>query len=344
MGGGISLDRKNYDKVGLAAHKKRTLVSGIMIFTLIPLTIFLTTLINGNSKYMIASTLVLIYTTVPFFMIYEKRKPKAREIVLIAMMSAITTMTHMFFHITIPLQIGTTMVVISGVAMGPEAGFLVGALSRFVCNFYMGQGPWTAWQMFCWGLLGFLAGLFFNRVSIENRFEKTVAEAADFEQGKGGKSQNRKAVRNSLMGFRAVMTPILSVIFGLIIAYLEYLWFPQEDYTFLGWRLYVFGAGSLLVGAILQRQKLPVGNITLTIFTFLTTFILYGGIMNISAMVTAMGLPGMELSWKTLKMLYISGVSYDFAHATIAAICMFIIGKPMINKIERIKVKYGIYR
>ena len=96
-------------------------------------------------------------------MVFEKRKPKAREIVLIAMMSAITVACHMFFHVTVPIQIGTALVIVAGIGMGPEAGFLVGALSRFVCNFYMGQGPWTPWQMFCFGIVGFFSGIIFTK-------------------------------------------------------------------------------------------------------------------------------------------------------------------------------------
>lgn len=86
---------------------------------------------------------------------------------LIAMMSALTVTLQLFCHITLPLQIGTAMIIISGISLGPEAGFLIGAVSRFVCNFYMGQGPWTPWQMFCWGILGFLAGLAFNKVDLD---------------------------------------------------------------------------------------------------------------------------------------------------------------------------------
>ena len=44
-------------------------------------------------------------------------------------------------------------------AFGPEAGYLTGALAAILSNFLFGQGPWTPWQMFCWGLLGFLAGV-----------------------------------------------------------------------------------------------------------------------------------------------------------------------------------------
>ena len=149
-----------------AAQKKRRRLSAVLICIAMPATIGLGMLLD-QGKYMVISLLILLYTMLPFFMVFEKRKPKAREIVLIAMMSALTVYAHIFFHVTVPIQIGTAMVIISGISLGPEAGFLIGAISRFVCNFYMGQGPWTPWQMFCWGLLGFLAGLAFNKVDLD---------------------------------------------------------------------------------------------------------------------------------------------------------------------------------
>ena len=50
------------------------------------------------------------------------------------------------------------------------------------------------------------------------------------------------------------------------------------------------------------------------------------------------------MSFNSLRALYISGLPYDVTHAALASVCMFFIGNPMIKKIERIKVKYGIYR
>ena len=44
-------------------------------------------------------------------------------------------------------------------AFGPQAGFMSGALSIIISNIIFGQGPWTPWQMFCYGLIGFIAGL-----------------------------------------------------------------------------------------------------------------------------------------------------------------------------------------
>ncbi|MDD7308211.1 MAG: ECF transporter S component [Eubacteriales bacterium] len=301
-----------------AACRKRTRVSSLIIFILIPATIAAGCIFLDNERYMVVSLALLVYTMVPFFMVFEKRKPKAREIVLIAMMAAITVCAQLFFHMVLPLQIGTALIIISGIALGPEAGFLIGATARFICNFYMGQGPWTPWQMFCWGLLGFLAGLAFNRIEPDKL-----------------KSRN----------FKVILGPVMCVAFAVIAAYICYIIWPGEDNTFFGWRLYVFGAAGLLAGVLLQRKRLPADNITLTLFTFFITFIIYGGLMNICAMVTSAALPGgAPVSMGTLKTLLITGAPYDATHAATAALCVFVFGDAMIKKLERIKIKYGIYR
>ena len=264
------------------------------------------------------SLLILVMIMAPFFMIFERRRPRAREVVLIAMMSALTVASHTFFHIAFPVQIGTAMVIISGISLGPEAGFLIGAMSRFVCNFYMGQGAWTPWQMFCWGLLGFLAGLAFNR---------------------------EISKQNSIGNFKKMMAPVLCVIFSELVAYISFLVWPGNDKTFFGWRVYLFGIIGLLLAVIFQKGKLKADNITIAIFTFVVTFVIYGGIMNFAAMCLSMNEPGsLGIGVKALKALYVSGVGYDFYHALTAAICVFVIGTPMVNKLERIKIKYGIYK
>ena len=70
------------------------------------------------------------------------------------------------------------IVIISGVALGGEAGFLVGALSAFVSNFFFGQGPWTPWQMFSFGAVGCLSGLLFYNRSIKKK--RTVLSVFGF--------------------------------------------------------------------------------------------------------------------------------------------------------------------
>lgn len=312
--------RRGYDEGQIAkAARKRTTVSAALIFVAIPLVITLGAALWSGRNYILISLIVLALTMLPFFMVFERRKPKARELVLIAVMCAITVCAQLICKVTIPLKAGTAIIIACGIALGPEAGFLIGALGRFVFNFYAGHGPWSPWQMFCWGLLGFLAGLAFNRVNLEKKKSRS---------------------------FSAVMGPVMCVIFAIIVAYISYLLLPPPDgATFLGWRLYIFGAIGLLVGVILQRKRLPVDDITLTVFTFFTTFILYGGLMNIFTMLSTASIPGSpEVNWDTLKMYYISGVPYDLGHAAAAAVFNFIFGEKLIQKLERIKLKYGIYR
>ena len=310
--------KKKNESHYMAAARKRLALTAVLIFLVIPALIALTVFLGSKRLYMPLSLLILVMIMAPFFMIFERRKPRAREVVLIAMMSALTVASHTFFHIAFPVQIGTAMVIISGISLGPEAGFLIGAMSRFVCNFYMGQGAWTPWQMFCWGLLGFLAGLAFNR---------------------------EISKQNSIGNFKKMMAPVLCVIFSELVAYISFLVWPGNDKTFFGWRVYLFGIIGLLLAVIFQKGKLKADNITMAVFTFVVTFVIYGGIMNFAAMCLSMNEPGsLGIGVKALKALYVSGVGYDFYHALTAAICVFVIGNPMVNKLERIKIKYGIYK
>ena len=310
--------KKKNESHYMAAARKRLALTAFLIFLVIPALIALTVFLGSKRLYMPLSILILVMVMAPFFMIFERRKPRAREVVLIAMMSALTVASHTFFHIAFPVQIGTAMVIISGISLGPEAGFLIGAMSRFVCNFYMGQGAWTPWQMFCWGLLGFLAGLAFNREISGD---------------------------NGISNFRKIITPVLCVIFSELLAYISFLIRQGNDKTFFGWRVYLFGIIGLLLAVVFQKGKLKADNLTMAVFTFVVTFVIYGGIMNFAAMCLSMNEPGsLGIGIRALKALYVSGVGYDFYHALTAAICVFIIGTPMVKKLERIKIKYGIYK
>ena len=299
------------------AAKQRLHVAAELILIGIPIALIVGIKFLPREWYMLLSLSVLAMTIAPFFMVFESRKPKAREIVLLAMMSALVVASHLFFHIVFPIQIGTALIIISGISLGPEAGFFIGALSRLVCNFYMGQGPWTPWQMVCWGILGFLAGFAFNCGNTETL-----------------KSRN----------FKMIAGPVLTILFSLLLAYLSFLLYPGQD-SAVGWRFYLFGAVGLILGVAVQKKWLPADNITLSLFTFFTTFIVYGGIMNLSsALLSANGASGKGISLEGLRILYVTGVPYDFFHALTAAVCVYFIGGNVIQKLERIKIKYGIYK
>lgn len=301
----------------MAARKKRTILSAAIIFALVPLTIYAGIRFLGDRKYLLMCMLILIYTMAPFFISFERRKPRAREIVMIAVMAALTALGNFCCYMIAPFQAGTAMVIISGIALGPEAGFLTGALARFVCNFFAGHGPWSPWQMFCWGIIGFLSGLIFNKVELD-------------------KLKSRS--------FQIVQGPVLCIAIAEAVGYLS--WYLAGEGQFIGWRLYVFGAVGMIAGLLIQRKRLPIDDVTLCIYGFMATFIIYGGIMNIATMVMASEIPdtGITISWQSLVTLYISGAPYDFSHALGTAFFLFVMGDRVIRKVERVKIKYGFYR
>jgi len=48
---------------------------------------------------------------------------------------------------------------ITGYVYGVQSGFITGAMAALVSNVFLGQGPWTPWQMLAWGICGIMGGL-----------------------------------------------------------------------------------------------------------------------------------------------------------------------------------------
>ena len=140
--------------------KKSTIAMLVVFLAAIPLTLALGLRLTGRSYY-ITGTLVMIETLVPFIMAFEGRKPQARELVIVAVLCAIAVAARA--AIPIPnFKPMFAVIILSGFAMGPETGFLVGAMGAFASNFFFGQGAYTPWQMMAYGSAGLLGGLFFQ--------------------------------------------------------------------------------------------------------------------------------------------------------------------------------------
>ncbi len=142
---------------------KRTILAFVLILTAIPAVIlFGIFFLNDRSDYFI-SLCILILSMLPFFLVFENRRPQAREVVVIAVMAALAVAGRAAFFMLPQFKPVAAIVIIAGVGLGAEAGFLTGALAGFVSNFFFGQGPWTPWQMFAFGIVGFLGGLIFRK-------------------------------------------------------------------------------------------------------------------------------------------------------------------------------------
>lgn len=275
--------------------------------------------------YMLVSTLLLMLAFVPFIWVYEKRKPKVREIVTVAVMCAITVVSNLICAYTVPIHAGTAMVIIAGIALGPQTGFLVGAMSRFVCNFFMGQGAWTPWEMFAWGLLGALAGIMFNRAEIIGHLD------------------DKRAVhkKNAVEGVKVVLTPLICIAVAQIAGYIVMLLGSGKGESYTGIRIYIWGVVGIAAGLIFQRKKLPANPITMSVYTFISVLVIYGGIMNLATFF--MTASAYSNGFAGLKLLYITGFGYDALHALGATSCVFLLGDSMVRKLERIKIKYGMF-
>lgn len=117
---------------------------------------------TGNKTYMVVSFLIIIYAMVPFFLSFERRKPAARELILIAVLISLGVAGRVAFFMVPQVKPVLAVAIIAGCTLGSQAGFIVGAMIAFVSNFFFGQGPWTPWQMFAMGFVGMLAGVIFS--------------------------------------------------------------------------------------------------------------------------------------------------------------------------------------
>ena len=98
---------------------------------LIPLTIWAGLKFGGGRKYMLISFAVIFETMLPFFLIFEGRKPQARELVILSVLSALAIGGRAVFFAMPGFKPVAAMVILTGVAFGAEAGFMVGAMTMF---------------------------------------------------------------------------------------------------------------------------------------------------------------------------------------------------------------------
>lgn len=138
-------------------------------------------IIPGNPffsvNWAIITALILALSILAFFWRFETQNVSAKEIALIATMATLAAVSRVPFAVIMSVQPTTFMAMITGCVFGMQTGFMVGALAALVSNFFLGQGPWTPWQMFCWGMCGVSAALLTGRNSRFNLRNFTILAA-----------------------------------------------------------------------------------------------------------------------------------------------------------------------
>lgn len=201
--------------------------------------------------YYIISIIIIFVAILGFLWSFERRKPREREVVVLAVVTGMAVVGRMIFFMTPQFKPCAAIIIITGIMLGKQAGFLSGALTAFVSDFFFGQGPWTPWQMIAFGIIGFLTAVFFS-----------------------------------------------------------------------GW-----------------KETLKHHRVVLCIVGFLMTFLLYGFIMDTATVFMYTDEPTIEAFLAT----YISGIVFNLVHGISTVVFLWLLAKPMIQKLERMKIKYGIY-
>ena len=265
----------------------RTKLATVLVILCIPAVMAFNIRFLADRSYYATSFVIIALSMVPFGLVFEGRKPQARELVVIAVLVALTVAGRAAFFMVPQFKPVVAMVIISGAALGAESGFVVGALSGFVSNFVFGQGPWTPWQMFAFGIIGFIAGLLFYQLA----------------QAIGAPSRDGS------------MRPDNAT---------EIKWYDTDR---LGW--------NVRARRRVERLRIAV----LCVFGGTITFVLYGLLLDTAA---AMMFSTNGFSLSGLVATYISGIPMNSVHAAATVFFLMILARPMIEKLERVKKKYGL--
>ena len=142
--------------------KIKRLFTVFLFLLLIPALALLGAVVFSEKYYAFVSVLVAVFSCIPLFYAFEHKKSSSKELMVLAVMIALSVAGRFVFAWIPGFKPITAITIITAVWLGREAGFVVGSLSAVISNFYFGQGPWTPFQMFAWGVLGFIAGVICN--------------------------------------------------------------------------------------------------------------------------------------------------------------------------------------
>lgn len=143
-------------------NKRKNILTALIFLIAIPAVIISGVVFFREKSYAWLSLCIAVFSCVPLFYCFERKESSAKEITVLAVMIAISVAGRFVFAWLPGFKPVTAITVIAAIWLGKEAGFVVGSLSAVVSNFYFGQGPWTPFQMFAWGLIGFIAGILAN--------------------------------------------------------------------------------------------------------------------------------------------------------------------------------------
>lgn len=205
---------------------------------------------NGIVNYYLVSTLALLLSLAAFFLSYERKKPTAQELVLLAVLCAVAVVGRMAFAAVPFFKPAAAIVILTGHRLRRQAGFLCGAVT-------------------CWA----------QQLLLRTRGVDALADAGLRRGGVAGP------------------------------------------------------------GVCFRPGRLPRTRMTLTLFGALCVLLPVGLILDTSSLFLMTGDP---LTVDSALAIYLAGISANVIHAAATAFFLFLIGPVVLEKLERVKVKYGL--
>ena len=101
---------------------------------------------------------------------FEASRPALRQLMPTAVLAALAAAGRVLFAPLPDVKPVSAIAIVAGAALGRRSGFVVGALAALLSNFFFGQGPWTPWQMYAWGLVGYVGGVLAERGALDRRW------------------------------------------------------------------------------------------------------------------------------------------------------------------------------
>jgi len=145
-----------------------------LIISIIGITLISLFSIYFPNTWGITTLVILLLFLLLLLVFYEKQVNRSKEIALISILGAFSATSRIPFAALPSIQPCTFIIFVSGYVFGPFAGFFIGMETALLSNFFLGQGPWTPWQMLAWGAVG-IFGWVFRRIFYGRKYEFPMA-------------------------------------------------------------------------------------------------------------------------------------------------------------------------
>lgn len=159
-------------------EKKSLIVSTVLSVVGCIAVIISSIFLHFEKSWYLFAAIIIIISSLPFFTYFEQRKIKTAEIVTISSMIALSVISRLAFSFLPNVKPMAAIVMITGIAFGPNVGFVTGAVSMFASNFFFGQGLYTPFQMLGMGLMGLISGFVFYKKAYARK--KTIVSLIGF--------------------------------------------------------------------------------------------------------------------------------------------------------------------